>query len=44
MHGFSSHTFSLIDAQGELCYLKWHIKTKQVIKNLMADLGCETQG
>lgn len=44
MHGFSSHTLPLIHAQGELCCRKWHIKTKQVIKNLMADLGCETQG
>lgn len=33
MDGFSSHTFSLINAQGELFYCKWHFKTKQGIKN-----------
>jgi len=33
MDGFSSHTFSLINAKGELFYCKWHFKTKQGIKN-----------
>jgi catalase len=34
MHGFSSHTFSLINAKGERCYCKWHFLTLQGIKNL----------
>src|ERR1700738_848825 len=33
MGGFSSHTFSLINAKNELFYVKWHFKTKQGIKN-----------
>jgi catalase len=33
MDGFSSHTFSLINAKDELFYVKWHFKTKQGIKN-----------
>jgi catalase len=33
MDGFSSHTFSLINAKKELFYVKWHFKTKQGIKN-----------
>jgi len=28
MDGFSSHTFSLINAKNELFYVKWHFKTK----------------
>src|SRR3546814_10279102 len=34
MHGFGSHTYSLISAQGERHWVKWHYKTKQGIKNL----------
>ncbi len=34
MNGYSSHTFSLINAENELVYVKWHFKTKQGIKNL----------
>ena len=35
MHGYSSHTFSLINAAGELVYVKWHFRSAQGIKNLM---------
>jgi len=35
MHGYGSHTFSLINAAGELHYCKWHFQTNQGIKNLM---------
>src|ERR1700761_8361967 len=31
--GFSSHTFSLINAKNELFYVKYHFKTKQGIRN-----------
>jgi catalase len=34
MDGFSSHTYSLINANNELFYVKWHFKTKQGIKNV----------
>src|SRR6202790_287191 len=33
MDGFSSHTFSLISAEGQRVWCKWHFKTKQGIKN-----------
>jgi catalase len=36
MHGFSSHTFSLINAANERFYVKWHFVTLQGIKNLTA--------
>jgi catalase len=36
MDGFGSHTFSLINAAGERVWVKWHLKTKQGIKNLTA--------
>lgn len=34
MHGFGSHTYSLISASGERHWVKWHYKTQQGIKNL----------
>ncbi|HEV2647503.1 MAG TPA: catalase [Acidobacteriaceae bacterium] len=37
MNGYSSHTFSLINAQNELFYCKWHFKSKQGIKNFTAE-------
>ncbi len=36
MDGFGSHTFSLINADGERVWVKWHFKTQQGIKNLSA--------
>jgi catalase len=44
MHGFSSHTFSLINAQGERFYVKWHFLTMQGIKNLTAEQADELAG
>nr|WP_315253234.1 catalase [uncultured Duganella sp.] len=37
MHGFGSHTYSLINAAGERVYVKWHFLTQQGIKNLSAE-------
>jgi catalase len=37
MDGFSSHTFSLINANNERFYCKWHFKTIQGIRNLSAE-------
>ena len=34
MNGYGSHTFSLINAEGERFWVKFHLKTKQGIKNL----------
>lgn len=34
MHGFGSHTFSLMNAKNERCWVKFHLKTQQGIKNL----------
>jgi catalase len=34
MHGFGSHTYSLVNATGERHWVKWHYKTQQGIKNL----------
>ena len=34
MHGFGSHTYSLINAAGERIWVKFHFKTQQGIKNL----------
>jgi catalase len=34
MHGFGSHTFSLINARNERFWVKFHLKTQQGIKNL----------
>jgi catalase len=34
MHGFGSHTFSMINAQGERFWVKFHHRTQQGIKNL----------
>ncbi len=35
MHGYASHTFSLINAAGDLHFCKWHFQSNQGIKNLM---------
>ncbi len=36
MHGFGSHTYSLVNAQNERIWVKFHFKTMQGIRNLMA--------
>src|SRR5258708_4785664 len=33
INGYSTHTYSLINATGERTWVKWHFKTKQGIKN-----------
>jgi catalase len=44
MDGFGSHTFSLINAAGEQVWVKWHLKTKQGIKNLTAEEAAHLAG
>jgi len=36
MDGFGSHTYSLINEEGQRVWVKWHFKTLQGIKNLPA--------
>ncbi|MCA9306292.1 MAG: catalase [Phycisphaerales bacterium] len=37
LHGYGSHTYSFINAQGERVWCKFHFKTNQGIKNWMDD-------
>ena len=34
MHGFGSHTYSLVDKEGKRVWVKFHFRTQQGIKNL----------
>ncbi len=36
MHGFGSHTYSLINDAGERVFVKWHLTTQQGVRNLSA--------
>ncbi|QGJ70081.1 Catalase [Planctomycetales bacterium 10988] len=44
MNGYSSHTFSVINHEGERFWIKIHCKTQQGIKNLRADEAQEVMG
>lgn len=44
MDGFGSHTFSLINAQNERVWVKFHLKAQQGIRNLAADTATELAG
>lgn len=44
MHGFGSHTFSLINQQGERVFVKWHFKSQQGIKNLSVEDAARLAG
>jgi catalase len=44
MDGFSSHTFSLVNSNNELFYVKWHFKTKQGIRNFTREQADEMRG
>lgn len=44
MNGYSSHTFSLVNANNERFYVKWHFKTVQGIKNLTVEKADELAG
>ena len=41
MNGYGSHTFKLINARNELVYCKFHYKTDQGIRNLLAEKATE---
>ncbi|MES2329432.1 MAG: catalase [Bacteroidota bacterium] len=44
MHGFSSHTFSFINASNERHWVKFHFKTAQGIKNFSDEKATEMKG
>jgi len=44
MNGYGSHTFKMVNNDGEAVYCKFHFKTDQGIKNLMADQAAELSG
>lgn len=44
MHGFGSHTYSLINAEGERFWVKFHHRTQQGIKNLTDEEAAELVG
>lgn len=44
MHGYGSHTFKWVNAQGEGVWVKYHFKTEQGIKNLDVDLAARLAG
>jgi catalase len=44
MNGYSSHTFSLWNAQGERFWVKWHLKTRQGIRCLTEEEAIRIAG
>ncbi|MUG98072.1 catalase [Scytonema sp. UIC 10036] len=44
MNGYGSHTFSLINAQGERVWCKFHFKTIQGIENFTAEEAIRVKG
>lgn len=44
MDGFGSHTYSLWNDAGERYWVKWHLKTRQGIKNMTVDEAARTAG
>ena len=44
MHGFGSHTYSLINAANERFWVKFHFKTQQGIRNMAPDEADELAG
>jgi catalase len=44
MHGFGSHTFSMINAQNKRVWVKFHVKTNQGIRNFTGSEADEMKG
>ncbi|TMS33451.1 hypothetical protein L596_001189 [Steinernema carpocapsae] len=44
MNGYGSHTFKLVNKNGEAVYCKFHAKTAQKIKNLPAEEAARLEG
>ncbi|XP_018322493.1 catalase-like [Agrilus planipennis] len=44
MHGFSSHTYMLINADRQITYCKFHYRTNQGVRNLTAQRALQLEG
>ncbi|HLO42381.1 MAG TPA: catalase [Phycisphaerales bacterium] len=44
LHGFGSHTYSMINAAGERVWVKFHFKTRQGIRNMTDDDAAKSIG
>jgi catalase len=44
MHGFGSHTFKWVNAEGHGVWVKYHFKTEQGVKNLSPDVAAKLAG
>lgn len=44
MHGFGSHTYTLINDDNEVYYIKFHFKTMQGIKNFSSENASQMKG
>ncbi|MFD0764600.1 catalase [Mucilaginibacter lutimaris] len=44
MHGFGSHTYTLINKDNEVVFVKFHFKTQQGIKNFTSDEARQMRG
>ncbi|MGE7716056.1 catalase KatA [Priestia megaterium] len=44
MHGFGSHTFKWVNAEGDGVWVKYHFKTEQGVKNLSPDVAAKLAG
>ncbi|MFE0623959.1 catalase KatA [Priestia aryabhattai] len=44
MHGFGSHTFKWVNAEGCGVWVKYHFKTEQGVKNLAPDVAAKIAG
>ncbi|MEW9701452.1 catalase KatA [Paenibacillus sp. SI8] len=44
MHGFGSHTFKWVNAEGQGVWVKYHFKTEQGIQNLAAEVAAQIAG
>lgn len=44
MHGYGSHTFKWVNAEGQGVWVKYHFRTEQGVKNLDVDLAAKLAG
>lgn len=44
MHGFGSHTFKWVNAEGDGVWVKYHFKTEQGVKNLSPEVAAKLAG
>ncbi|BCG57504.1 catalase KatA [Paenibacillus sp. URB8-2] len=44
MHGFGSHTFKWVNAEGQAVWVKYHFKTEQGVQNMDVDVAARIAG